>query len=252
MALSTGRAVSSRRDDRGSLGVAQGKHIYEGALVCASGGYALPGAHAIGLIALGVAEYEADNTAGNDGDLNIDFRFGTFLFGNSAGADAITIADIGKHCYVVDDETVARTDAGNTRSPAGRIVDVAATGVWVRVGPDERKAYLPLRIDDLVGADARVFAFTSPVNGEITDVRCSLERHALAAGDATLTGRINGAAITGGLITITQAGSAVGDKDEATPTALNVVAVGDRVNFTVGGANTDATAFAQLVVTITY
>jgi hypothetical protein len=53
------------------------------------------------------------------------------------------------------------------------------------------------------------------------------------------------------VITITQAGSAVGDQDSAQPTAANAVVPGDRINFTVGGANTSATAYAQLLIEIT-
>ena len=38
-------------------------------------------------------------------------------------------------CYVVDDETVAKTNGTNTRSRAGVVVDVDAQGVWVTTGP---------------------------------------------------------------------------------------------------------------------
>ena len=37
-------------------------------------------------------------------------------FANSAAADAITLADVGADCYMVDDQTVAKTHGGNTRS----------------------------------------------------------------------------------------------------------------------------------------
>ena len=46
-------------------------------------------------------------------------------------ADAITLADIGKDCFIVDDQTVAKTDGAGTRSRAGRVFDVDADGVWV-------------------------------------------------------------------------------------------------------------------------
>ena len=36
--------------------------------------------------------------------------------------------------YIVDDQTVAKTNGSSTRSAAGTIVDVDAQGVWVRVG----------------------------------------------------------------------------------------------------------------------
>ena len=46
-------------------------------------------------------------------------------------ADLITTADIGADCYVVDDQTVAKTNGGGQRSVAGKIFDVDAQGVWV-------------------------------------------------------------------------------------------------------------------------
>ena len=61
-------------------------------------------------------------------------RKGIFRWVNSAAADLITKAEIGDDCYIVDDQTVAKTSATNTRSRAGRVVDVDALGVWVATG----------------------------------------------------------------------------------------------------------------------
>ena len=55
------------------------------------------------------------------------------LDGNSAAGDAITRAEIGDVCYIVDDETVAKTNGTSTRSAAGTIRDVDAQGVWVEI-----------------------------------------------------------------------------------------------------------------------
>lgn len=107
------------------------------------------------------------------------------------------------------------------------------------------------RADNLVAADTEVFGFHATRAGTITSVRTVLEGAALAAGDATLTGRIDAVLITDGVVTITQAASAVGDLDSATPSAANVVAAGDYVNFTVGGANTDTDATATIIVELT-
>ena len=43
----------------------------------------------------------------------------------------IAAADIGNNCYVVDDQTVAKTNGTNSRSVAGKVHDVDAIGVWV-------------------------------------------------------------------------------------------------------------------------
>jgi hypothetical protein len=51
---------------------------------------------------------------------------------NSAGGDTITLMDIGKACFAVDDQTVALTDGTGARAQAGIIHNVTEAGVWVR------------------------------------------------------------------------------------------------------------------------
>lgn len=112
--------------------VAGTKKILAGTIVALNAtGYATPGAVAATLVADGRAEETVDNTDGADGDLNVTVRKGVFRFANSADADLITIAEIGDNCYIVDNQTVAKTSDTNARSVAGKIVDVDAAGVWV-------------------------------------------------------------------------------------------------------------------------
>ena len=109
--------------------------IYAGTIACLdAAGNAQPGATAVGLVARGRAEEQVDNVGGAAGDKTVEIRPGVYPFANSAAGDAITRAEIGDDCYIVDDQTVAKTDGGATRSKAGKIVDVDARGVWVRVG----------------------------------------------------------------------------------------------------------------------
>lgn len=75
-----------------------------------------------------------DNSYGNNGDKLVVVRPGIYAWKNSSGADAVTQADVGSTCYVVDDETVAKTDGGGTRSAAGVVIAVDQDGVWVRTG----------------------------------------------------------------------------------------------------------------------
>lgn len=86
---------------------------------------------ATGLIVVGRVESKAggiaagqdvDNSAGADGDVSADVRPGVYFLDNSGGADEITQAEIGEVCYVIDGETVAKTDGGATRSVAGIVV----------------------------------------------------------------------------------------------------------------------------------
>jgi hypothetical protein len=56
-------------------------------------------------------------------------------FQNSTAGDLIAQADVGTDCYIVDDQTVAKTSGTNTRSVAGKVQEVdAALGVRVKVG----------------------------------------------------------------------------------------------------------------------
>lgn len=132
VALTKGRNTPERVGDmRGGL-LAAGAVIFQGALVMRNAaGYLVAGSTATGLTGVGRAEEAKDNSAGANGDLTLLYRAGRFRYANSAAAEEITIADIGALCFVVDDQTVARTDGTATRSPAGIIEDVDAQGVWV-------------------------------------------------------------------------------------------------------------------------
>ncbi len=133
-ALTNGRRTPKREGQVFSRQVAASAKIHHGALVCLNAtGYATPGATATTLVADGVALAAADNTGGADGAIRVQVEKGTFPFANSAAGDAITIAEIGDIAYIVDDQTVAKTNGTNTRSAAGTIVDVDAQGVWVRI-----------------------------------------------------------------------------------------------------------------------
>lgn len=136
MAALTEARLTLKRDGKTfARGIAAGKVIYEGALVCLSAtGFATPGATATTLTADGLALSSVDNTDGADGDKIVEIERGVFRFDNSAAADAITAAEIGDTAYIVDDQTVAKTNGTNTRSAAGEIVDVDALGVWIKVG----------------------------------------------------------------------------------------------------------------------
>lgn len=135
MAALTEPRTTAKRDSKSfGRGVAATKKIYEGSLVCLSAtGYATPGATATTLVADGLALETVDNTSGADGALTVQVEKGTFRFANSTAGDAITRAEIGDDCYIVDDQTVAKTNGGTTRSVAGKIMDVDALGVWVKI-----------------------------------------------------------------------------------------------------------------------
>ena len=132
-ALTQDRNTPMRRGEAYTDPVAASTTIYAGSLVCLdSSGNAVPGSEATGLIARGRAEQRVDNAAGSAGDQYVPVRPGVFRWTNSASSDEITRAEIGDTAYIVDDQTVAKTDGSGSRSAAGTIEDVDAQGVWVR------------------------------------------------------------------------------------------------------------------------
>lgn len=107
--------------------------IHAGTMVALllANGNAVPAGTAGSGDAVGVAEA---SVTGNGNALVDTWRSSAFHFANSAGADAISRADINGTAYIVDDQTVAKTDNSAARKAAGKIIDVDAVGVWVLVG----------------------------------------------------------------------------------------------------------------------
>jgi hypothetical protein len=108
--------------------------IWAGTIACLnSSGKLTKGAASATLKAVGVAPATIDNSAGLVDAINGQVEIGVFgPFLNSAGGDAIALADVNATCYIVDDETVAKTDGTGARSAAGRVWDVTTEGVWVK------------------------------------------------------------------------------------------------------------------------
>jgi len=278
MALSKDRNTPVRTGQLFSGPVKADTTIYAGALVCRdASGWMVPGSTATGLKPVGRANAIADNAGGSNGDITVDVERGVFRWNNSADSDEIAKADIGNICYVVDDETVAKTSATGTRSRAGTIVDVDAQGVWVLVGYGlqdapggslvaannlsdvgaaataranigANKHQLAVRVEGLDGTTPAYLV--APVAGTITKLR-SVVDGALATGNATITAAIAGTPVTNGVITIAESGSAAGVIDEATPSGANTVTAGQLISLTPGGTNS-AEVGALVIVEITF
>lgn len=111
--------------------------IYQGAGVCVdSSGRVVNASEATGLVTLGVYRNSevgtVDATGDADGDEVINgIEMGTYEFFNAADADAITLADVRKTCYWVDNQTVSDVSTG--RSAAGQIYDYNAVTNMVSV-----------------------------------------------------------------------------------------------------------------------
>ena len=117
-----------------NLKVKAGAKIFAGALVALQGGFAIPATVATGLIVVGIAQKTADNTNGGNGAIKVKVHAGVAKLKNSASTDAIGDTEMGLDVFMVDDETVAKTNGSNTRSRAGKVVEVESDGVWVLSG----------------------------------------------------------------------------------------------------------------------
>lgn len=197
--------------------------IYAGALVCIEAGYAVPGSLATGLIAVGRAESKVDNSAGASGDLSVQVRPGVFRYANSAGADAIAQDDLGKDCYVVDDQTVALTSASATRSLAGRIVGVDSVGVHVLLG------------------------MTAPAQATASGIQSGTTT--LIAGTKTVTGVVLTASSRIVVTRKTPGAGAIGTDGFAVPSASRDTALGQ---FVINAIDADKTTNVADISTVDY
>lgn len=136
-ALTADRATSDERIGVVfSYDVAAAVKIFSGSLcVIDAAGNAKPGTAATALKVIGRAKSQVDNTSGAAGDKTVEVEEGTFRWNNSSAGDLVTKADVGGVAYIVDDQTVAKTDGTGARSAAGFIRAVDAGGVWVESHP---------------------------------------------------------------------------------------------------------------------
>lgn len=133
-ALTTSRNTLERGRNIIVAPVAANVKIHGGALTALNAsGLAVPGTVAANLRSAGRAQVTADNTGGAAGVISVEIKRGVFRFKNH-GADPVVQADVLADCYIVDDQTVAKTSASNTRSRAGTVLEIDGESVWVEIG----------------------------------------------------------------------------------------------------------------------
>ena len=115
--------------------VAASTEIEAGHMVAVNAsGYAVPAADTAGLVVMGVAQENVDNSAGANGDLTVVIRRkNAFKLGNS-GTAALAQANVGGSAYVEDSETLTTAAGATNDIAAGTILSVASDGVWVEIG----------------------------------------------------------------------------------------------------------------------
>lgn len=113
-----------------SYPLAANTKVFAGTIGAAnSSGYLVPASNADGLRVIGRIEETIDNTGGNAGDFSANVKEGIFQWNNS-DTSAVDPDDVGKFCYVEDDNTVAEAITSHAVK-AGRVVEVDSGGVWV-------------------------------------------------------------------------------------------------------------------------
>ncbi len=137
-----------------AIPVDDGDCIYAGALTCVNAaGYAVEGADTAGLIFMGVAREQADNSSGLDGAINVTVRR-RGLFKMTMGT-AITQANIGDNVFIVDDQTVDLTANTTNDIFCGIIAGyIDSTHAWIDIEPAIRQADVATHIADASGAHA--------------------------------------------------------------------------------------------------
>lgn len=131
-ALIKARTIKSIRGYLFAYPVLADAVIYQGAaVVITTAGYAKAGVTGTGLVTVGVARESVVNTGGVNGAVMVEVEETIVGMVNSGGGDAITIADLGDLCYLVDDQTVAKTSATNTRSLAGWVRKIEGGVIFV-------------------------------------------------------------------------------------------------------------------------
>lgn len=130
-ATTEGRNTKRRDAVLISFGAAASKCLAGTIAVLNAAGNAEMGTTATAKVAVGVFDDTVDNTGGSAGGVQVPVRRGCFQFANSTSTDALANTDIGATCYIVDNQTVAKTDGSTTRSKAGVVRSVDSGGVWV-------------------------------------------------------------------------------------------------------------------------
>ena len=124
----------------------------------------------------------------------------------------------------------------------------------------DNKLVLGGSMESLAGADLKTKLVTVPIGdistggsvfvvpgvaGTIVGISNVIDA-AITGADAGLTFEIGGVAVTDAAITITQVGSAAGDVDQSTPSALNVITAAEAIEVVKDG---DSTTTSNGVVT---
>lgn len=142
--------------------------------------------------------------------------------------------------------TAATSDTGKVYTPSASVAGTGTLRYLVDTEVKEKYAYISLYFED-VANKSDVYL---PMNfaGTVKNVKCVIDG-AIGGADTILTCKVGNTAMTNGTITIAFSGSAAGDIDSCTPTALNTFTSAQYLRVTSDVAGT-GTVNANLLFTI--
>lgn len=124
---------------RGTFPIAADTLILKGTMVALDSSGRAQEANTIAngaVAAVGKASATYDNTGGSAGAMDVEVEFGVFgWLTKTGGGDDIAADDVGKVCYMVDNQTVALTSDSSARGIAGFVTEVREGKVYVFQGP---------------------------------------------------------------------------------------------------------------------
>lgn len=148
---------------------------------------------------------------------------------------------------LTSDEELILKSSQNNRAFGKRMVTLMNVVDGLTATSTEVNQYVAtLDIADL-STDATYY-LVLPHAGTI-DTIASVIDASITTGDATITCNIGATAITGGVLTVATSGSAAGDVDSASPSALKTVTAGQAMNCAVTGSNSATRAHLSITVT---
>lgn len=100
------------------------------------------------------------------------------------------------------------------------------------------------------GSLDKTYYIRMPHAGTVSKIQTTID-DVVSTADITLTARIGVTAMTDGVVTIATAGSAVGDTDEATPSANNTVSAGTVMNLVVTGGGSGGAPGIHVLIFVT-
>ncbi len=131
----------------------------------------------------------------------------------------------------------ATSDAGKVLTPSASTAGTSELRYLVDSEVKNKRCYISLYYPDVANKSDMFLPMTFA--GTVKDIKCVIDG-AIGTADTVLTFKVNTTAMTNGTLTIAYSGSAAGDMDSCTPTALNVFTATDylRVTSDVAGSGT--------------